>query len=185
MSAVRKDEAERVASLSEKQRNSLRLTYHRKTSKEIAKLAGVTPYAIDAQIERAKQRLGVTSRIEAAELVMRYAPVPYERLIYELPNVAEHRQTESDRFSPEGPAPQDAFELAEAHAAYVPPRLDLSGGSGRVPWGRPDDLSPIARALLIPAAAFIIVSIVLTLIAAGEQGSKWASRVLPAYQHSK
>jgi DNA-binding CsgD family transcriptional regulator len=185
MNEPRSGDAERVASLSEKQLASLRLTYLHKTSKEIAKLSGVTPYAIDAQIERAKQRLGVTSRIAAAELVMRYAPGPYEQLIYGSPQVVPTAGPDPEVCLPVDPARQDEVEVAEQRSVYTPPPRDLADGIVRRPWGRPDDLSPFTRAWLIPAVAFLVLAIVLTLLMIGERGSVWASKVLPAYQNSR
>jgi len=185
MRAPRQGDAERVASLSEKQRASLRLTYLHQTSKEIAKLAGVTPFAIDAQIERAKQRLGVSTRIEAAELVMRHSPGPYEQLIYESPPVALAIGLDPQTVLPDDTARQDEVEVAEQRSVYTPPSNDLSERIDRRPWGRPDDLSPFTRAWLIPAAAFLILAIVFTLLTVGEQASQWASKVLPAYQNSR
>ncbi len=178
-------DAERVASLSEKQLTSLRLTYLHKTSKEIAKLAGVTPYAIDAQIDRARQRLGVTSRIAAAELVMRHSPGPYEQLVYgSLPVAVDHDPDPEPPLS-DDPERQDVIEVAEARAAYAPPSSDLTDRIAPRSWGRPDDLSPFTRAWLIPVAAFLILAIVLALLAIGEEGSEWASKILPAYHNSK
>lgn len=185
MSEPRPGDAERVASLSEKQLASLRLTYLHKTSKEIAKLAGVTPYAIDAQIERARQRLGVATRIEAAELVMRHAPGPYEQLIYGSPHVAPATGSDAQTAPPDDPARQDEIEVAEQRSIYVPPASDLTGRIDRRLWGRPDDLNPLTRALLIPATAFLFLAIVFILLTVGEQASRWANRALPAYQNSR
>jgi DNA-binding CsgD family transcriptional regulator len=185
MRAPQQGDAERVASLSEKQLTSLRLTYLHQTSKEIAKHAGVTPYAIDAQIERAKQRLGVSTRIEAAELVMRHSPGPYEQLIYGSPPVAPVVGLDPQTVSPDDPARQDEVEIAEQRSVYAPPSSNLTERITRRSWGRPDDLSPFTRAWLIPAAAFLILAIVFTLLTVGEQASQWASKVLPAYQNSR
>jgi DNA-binding CsgD family transcriptional regulator len=176
---------ERVATLSEKQLTSLRLTYLHKTSKEIAKLAAVTPYAIDAQIERAKQRLGVGTRIEAAELVMRHAPGPYEQFIYGSPGVVPVSGLDPEGGQPEDMAGRDGVEVAEQHSVYLPPSSDLAERISRRSWGRPDDLGPFTRAWLIPIAAFLIIAIVFLLLTIGEQGSRWASRALPAYQNSR
>lgn len=185
MSEPRPGDAERVASLSEKQLTSLRLTYLHKTSKEIAKLAGVTPYAIDAQIERAKQRLGVGTRIEAAELVIRHSPGPYEQLIYGSPHVAPAAGSDPQTAWPSDLAHQDDVEVAEQRSIYVSPASDLGGRIERRLWGRPDDLNLFTRAWLIPVTAFLLLAIVFLLLTVGEQASRWASRVLPAYQNSR
>ena len=184
MRVPRPGDAERVASLSEKQRTSLRLTYLHQTSKEIAKLAGVTPYAIDAQIDRARQRLGVGTRVEAAELVMLHSPGPYEQLIYGSSYVAPVAGPEPQTLLPDDAAGQDEVEVAEQRSVYTPPSGTLTERIDRRPWERPDDLNPFNRAWLIPAAAFLILAIVFTLLMVGEQASRWATRVLPAYQTS-
>ena len=69
------------AVLTQKQATTLRLAYCHLTSKEIARLRGVTRFAIDAQIERAMQQLGVATRIDAARWAMQHIPGPYERII--------------------------------------------------------------------------------------------------------
>ena len=181
----RATEAERVASLSEKQRDSLRLTHLHNTSKAIARMRGVTPYAIDAQIDRARERLGVATRIEAAAMVMRHSPGPYEQSIYGPRAVAADSEAVPDMLLPDDPADRHEIDVAEALSAYTPPSNDLAGDVAPHVWRRPDDLSPIARALLMPTAAFLILAIVFTLLAMGDQASKWAARVLPAYQISR
>ncbi|MEI9851556.1 MAG: helix-turn-helix transcriptional regulator [Sphingomonas sp.] len=177
-------EADLVAALSEKQRRTLRLTYLHKTSKEIAKLSDVTPYAIDAQIARAIQKLGVRSRIEAAALVMRHSPGAYEQFVYQPPAIADPGSAPPHGSLSDEPADCGEGELAEMPAAYMPPSQHLPGKPARWNWGNPDDLKPVTRAWLIPVFAFFLLAIVFTLLAMGEQASRWAVRILPQQQSS-
>lgn len=58
--------------LSERQRAYLRLVYERRTSQEIGFLVGASGRAVDKQLQKAKDFLGVTSRFEAARLLIEH-----------------------------------------------------------------------------------------------------------------
>jgi DNA-binding CsgD family transcriptional regulator len=59
-----------IEKLTTKQREALRLLAYHRTSKEIAKLLGVSPSAADHRIESVCRKLGVQSRRDAARLYL-------------------------------------------------------------------------------------------------------------------
>jgi DNA-binding CsgD family transcriptional regulator len=61
-----------LGQLSERQRTYLRLVYEHRTSQEIGFLLGASGRAVDKQLQKAKDTLGVTSRFEAARLLVEY-----------------------------------------------------------------------------------------------------------------
>ncbi len=58
--------------LSERQRAYLRLVHEHRTSQEIGFLVGASGRAVDKQLQKAKDFLGVTSRFEAARLLIEH-----------------------------------------------------------------------------------------------------------------
>ena len=63
---------DRFLQLSERQREYLRHVFQHRTSKQIAREAGVSARAVDKQILLATQVIGVNSRVEAARLFAEY-----------------------------------------------------------------------------------------------------------------
>lgn len=55
-----------LSSLTDKQRAVLDLLVEHKSSKEIARILGISPYTVDQRIMASRQKLGVSSRGEAA-----------------------------------------------------------------------------------------------------------------------
>ena len=60
------DSASGLGGLTDKQREVLDLLIEHKTSKEIARLLGISPHTVDQRIFFAKEKLGAASRNEAA-----------------------------------------------------------------------------------------------------------------------
>lgn len=60
---------DRVAQLTEKQRECLRLVWRHRESKEIARDLGISPHSVDGRIKTAMRTLGVDDRYEAARLL--------------------------------------------------------------------------------------------------------------------
>jgi DNA-binding CsgD family transcriptional regulator len=61
---------EAVASLSPMQKTCLRLVYDHLQTKEIARQLGVSRYTVESHIKNARARLGATSRLEAARMLV-------------------------------------------------------------------------------------------------------------------
>ena len=82
-----------VAQLTDGQRDCLRLVFNHQTSKDIARILGVSPHTVDMRLRTSMKVLGVTSRIEAARLFAQEdsrlgsAPEAYQPLIYQSPDM--------------------------------------------------------------------------------------------------
>ncbi|MGL5837072.1 MAG: sigma factor-like helix-turn-helix DNA-binding protein [Sphingorhabdus sp.] len=74
--------AQRIASLTDKQREVLTLVVERKTSKQIARILNISKPAVDQRIANARDALGVATRDEAALLFMQ-ANETYDRIAYD------------------------------------------------------------------------------------------------------
>ncbi len=78
-----------LALLTEGQRDCLRLVYQHMTSKDIARLLGVSPHTVDMRLRTAMRTLQVANRIEAARLLVQeeaggeVMPDAYQPLIYQ------------------------------------------------------------------------------------------------------
>ena len=80
---------DRFDRLTDKQRECLRLVFMHRSSKEIARELGVGSDAVDQRIKTAMRTLGVESRTEAARLLAQHEGMgPYQRLVYQRPDVA-------------------------------------------------------------------------------------------------
>ena len=165
--------ADRVAQLSDGQRDCLRLVYAHMTSKDIARALGVSPHTVDMRLRTAMKTLGVASRIEAAR-ALADTEVDYQPLIYQAPEVAgdaaavtlaSPASTTSDEYATQHSDPR--FSPGFDPSAGGPPRpagasLPLSddiligGGrqgershavplAGSLPWGARNTLSPGIR----------------------------------------
>lgn len=83
-----------LLALTDGQRDCLRHVYNHMKSKDIARILGVSPHTVDMRLRTAMRTLGVTSRIEAARLLVQdesggeASPDMYQPLIYQAPDVA-------------------------------------------------------------------------------------------------
>jgi DNA-binding CsgD family transcriptional regulator len=88
-----------IAALTDGQRDCLRLVYNHMKSKDIARVLAVSPHTVDMRLRTAMRTLGVTSRIEAARLLVQEeaggetTPDRYQPLIYQAPDVADPPET--------------------------------------------------------------------------------------------
>lgn len=79
--------------LTEGQRDCLRLVYNHMTSKDIARVLGVSPHTVDMRLRTAMKTLNVDSRIGAARLLVQEeaggstTPDAYQPLIYQAPEL--------------------------------------------------------------------------------------------------
>jgi DNA-binding CsgD family transcriptional regulator len=76
-----------LAGLTDKQREVLDLLIEHKTSKEIARLLGISPHTVDQRIFFAKEKLGAASRNEAAAAYRRLVAVS-GRTTYQYSHIA-------------------------------------------------------------------------------------------------
>ena len=92
-----------LAGLTAKQREVLDLLIEHKTSKEIARALGISPHTVDQRIQFAKEKLGASSRNEAA-LVYRRLKEICGQLTYQESHIADHaRNPDTEAGTQEGP----------------------------------------------------------------------------------
>jgi DNA-binding CsgD family transcriptional regulator len=83
-----------LAQLTGGQKDCLRLVYNHMTSKDIARVLGVSPHTVDMRLRTAMKVLSVATRIDAARLLVRdenggdVPPETYQSLIYASPDMA-------------------------------------------------------------------------------------------------
>lgn len=77
-------DADRLARLTDKQRDCLRLVLMHRSSKEIARELGIGADAVDQRVKTAMRTLGVDSRVEAARILAESEGTqPYQRFVYQ------------------------------------------------------------------------------------------------------
>jgi DNA-binding CsgD family transcriptional regulator len=82
-----------LALLTDGQRDCLRLVYQHMTSKDIARVLGVSPHTVDMRLRTAMRTLQVANRIDAARLLVKeeaggdVMPDVYQPLIYQSPEL--------------------------------------------------------------------------------------------------
>lgn len=158
---------ERIAKLSEGQRECLRMVYRHMETKEIARSLGISPDGVSQRIKTAMRTLGVHRRRDAALLLAEAEGLsPYPSRVHPpqdiaaAPHFAPFDVSTEHEWRHRGPAP--AGEMRERQASYdAAPHLPGKGFRPPVPvWGaRPADLGPLQRLGwifgLILAIAFI------------------------------
>lgn len=106
-----------VMLLTDGQRDCLRLVYNHMKSKDIARVLGVSPHTVDMRLRTAMKTLGVTSRIEAARLLVQEesggetTPDLYQPLIYQAPDVAD----DADSTTMQSPALDGGLAAGTSH----------------------------------------------------------------------
>lgn len=101
-----------LAKLSAAQVETLQHVFAHRSSKEIARLMGVSPHTVDERLRRAMRVLGVVSRIEAARLVVGdQTPQTYQSLIYQPSELAERSQSADVEIALQGGVRSKAFQI--------------------------------------------------------------------------
>jgi DNA-binding CsgD family transcriptional regulator len=106
-----------LTGLTGKQREVLDLLILHKTSKEISRTLGISPYTVDQRINLARGKLGLASRNQVAQEYRRLIEA-YEQLVYQKPDMAPA----AIRF--------DRPERGKLEALLTLPQAELAG-SGR------------------------------------------------------
>ena len=159
-----------LAMLTDGQRECLRCVYNHMTSKDIARVLGISPHTVDMRLRTAMRTLSVGSRIEAARLLMQtetggtMPPDAYQPLIYHPPEIAGETETaELKRPGSNGgdepvdklcsatdtanwQDPTHLFSLATGPSAFGPPRTT----DASVPFGTEDPTSGTGAAAVDP-----------------------------------
>lgn len=174
------------ASLTEAQREVLRLWHTRRSAKEIGRELGITHWAVNERLRSARRVLGVATSGEAARLLAAAeAGDTYNRLVCD----AERLAGPADRvmFSPadeDGEWPSRASRHEAAGEERVPYKAaGLSGLRLPLPRYRGDrnDLSIRTRLIWIGAIALGIVAIVGALITISWGVVRMVSQILRSF----
>ncbi len=174
MPAPAATEAERLARLTDGQKQCLRLVYRHMSSKDIARELGISPHSVDARLRSAIRALGVATRTDAAlRLAAHEAGAPYQSPVYQSPHIAaapasvmldpdndtgRHQDEERDFYRLPDMEGVRARRVAEAVAAFdrsADPFWGRQGQSGSPvrAWGGRNDLTVGARIGVILAIA--------------------------------
>ncbi|MEH6759273.1 MAG: helix-turn-helix transcriptional regulator [Parasphingorhabdus sp.] len=119
---------ERIDSLSEPQKECLRLVASLRSSKEIARILDVSPHTVDQRLKRAQTKLGASSRAEAARMFAKHekqhpsgSPNLYDELAHQSSDLPRYRYARNEKASsgewnPPNVSGQD--ELRDEQAFY-------------------------------------------------------------------
>ncbi|MEH6789179.1 helix-turn-helix transcriptional regulator [Parasphingorhabdus sp.] len=118
-------EVSRVAKLTAKQRECLHLVVLRKSSKEIARILGISKPAVDQRLISARRVLEASTRDEAA-LIYARASGTYDRILYDPAGVPFHDENGAEQQQDEA---ADSFILEEVSNPY-----DFATGHDRDVW---------------------------------------------------
>lgn len=99
--ALSSDASTRFDTLTQRQRECLRLVYGHHSSKEIARILKVEPPTVDQHIKTAMHRLGVTSRFAAAQLLAQHEG-PSPKSVYPILDVANKGESRPPSLSQDG-----------------------------------------------------------------------------------
>lgn len=155
----------KVARLTDKQRQCMRLVVMRKSSKEIARELSIAKPTVDQRIASARQILGARNRDEAA-LIFARATELYDRVIYDPPCVPKVPRPVETYFSEERQSVGLTLEepaIPFSGITEYQPRLSPDFG-----WSTSVDLSTNARLLIIVGLTVGILSIVLIALAVAQ-----------------
>jgi DNA-binding CsgD family transcriptional regulator len=142
-------EPDRLARLTDKQRECLRLVYAHLSSKEIAPRLGVEPGTVDQYIKAAMRTLGVIDRRAAARMLAEREARPAQPLVYQPLDIAV--AGDPVMFRPSTGGRHEATfggAMREDRALFqVEPTPSLDSLKLPLPIrkGKPSDLSPLVR----------------------------------------
>jgi DNA-binding CsgD family transcriptional regulator len=155
------DVNKKVATLTPRQRECLRLVAELQDTQQIAHLLGLSPYTVDSYIREAVRLLGAVNRRQAAAMVREYEEAnppqnpPPGKIGYDFPAVEEDAEP--------GPilTPQSYGEAESGLAATVrdmPMAYEAISGTQTLTWSplpglerRPSSITPLRRLALIGA----------------------------------
>ena len=122
---VEKKVADRLAALTDKQREVLELLLEHKTSKEIARELEISPHTVDQRIDFAKRKLGARSRSELAMTFRRLVAIS-EPMTHDdshiasraMPSDKSARDNANEVAEPDHPKRTKPHETAESVSDY-------------------------------------------------------------------
>ena len=123
-----------IEKLSAAQVETLQHVFAHRSSKEIARIMGVSPHTVDERLRRAIRLLGVNSRIEAARLVAGNAsPSAYQPLIYQPSELAPSSNAPDEQAALTGKGEPSAFSIGYPFPTKARP-INTHGLRERMIW---------------------------------------------------
>lgn len=164
---------DRVARLTEGQREALRMVYRHMETKEIARELGISPDGVTQRIKAAMRTLGVNRRRDAAHLLAEAEETAaYPRRVYPPRDIATLSHSATMTASTEGErhhGPASVRAMREEQSAYdMAPPLRTGGFQLPLPirGSRPDDLDWLWRLGWI-IAIMLLIALVFGMFLAG------------------
>lgn len=158
-------EQAKVALLTEKQRDCMRLVVMRKSSKQIARELGIAKPTVDQRVANARQILGARNRDEAAIIFARGAQ-EYDRVIYDPARVPLNRSA-AECSIPEV-RQEIGLRLEEAAIPFSGITEHRPISSPSFGWSLSGDIGTSGRLLIIVGLTVGMLSIVLIGLAVAE-----------------
>lgn len=166
-----RDAARRAARLTDAQREVLRHIHAHRQSKEIARDLGITRIAVDKRVEAAMQRLGVSSRREAARAHALFEQSgDYERFIGEPAPLADDTDSFPSRTASTIDSSPD-LEMEEVAAPYGVETLTSRPVRPVRQGGMHNDLTFLQRLGWIAGLAFATLAVVLIALSVSQSMS--------------
>lgn len=150
---------DRVARLTEAQREALRLVYRHMETKEIARELGISPDGVAQRIKGAMRTLGVTKRRDAAQILAEAEDdAPYPRQVYPSRDIAIAPDPITFAPSTEGmrQTGSSGDAMQERQAAFEAPGIRRPNLPLPIWGGKPNDLGALQRLVWIFAAMLMI-----------------------------
>ena len=123
-----------IEKLSAAQVETLQHVYAHRSSKEIARIMGVSPHTVDERLRRAIRILGVQSRVEAARLVAGDVASPaYQPLIYQPSELVPGRHAPDEHVALPGREHHGAFNIGYPFPTKARP-TNTHGLRERILW---------------------------------------------------
>lgn len=113
--SVRRGRAVLLDTLTDAQRGCLQLVAQHMTSKEIARLLGISKDTVDQRISASVRKLGATSRAEAARFLIETHP--YDRVVYDPIDMVPAAEPDISISSLGGRESPNDHRLYEVHSA--------------------------------------------------------------------
>lgn len=175
---------DRVARLTEAQREALRLWHVRKSAKEIGRELGITHWAVNERLRSARRLLGVTSSGEAARLLAAAeAEEGYKRIVCDPPAIAGLVEHVIFSDGEDGEKPSRTHRRSEVREEQVPWGPAFRGPRLPLPRHRGDrnDLTIRTRLIWIGAIALGVVVILGALITISSGVVRLLAQILRAF----
>jgi DNA-binding CsgD family transcriptional regulator len=165
-----------MAKLTDRQRECLHLVVERKSSKEIARILGISKSAVDQRIKSACLALGVSTRDQAAVWLVQHQQT-YDQITCDSAGVS-HRP-DPDKVIEHFGGEAGAYQMEQSAVAYAVPFQRYTPFSLGDLQEKLRDLGTVARIAIIIGLTFVIL--VITLL--GLAVSQSLSELISAYFH--